>query len=173
MLSRSARGTPFFSAIAEASAIASIAAVSRKLPASLTTFAAPTSSPKSKTPCPMASNNGFAASFDAAAPDAQIHSFFAAAASGRPNTGAATNLPPNCAWRSDKVREVTGETVLIETCRPVPSIWQNSSFATSSSARSSASTVTTVPPGTTASTGVCTATAPFATSPAAFSAVRL
>jgi len=97
MLSKSARGTPFFSAIAEASAIASIAAVSRKLPASFTTLAAPTSSPKSKTPCPMASNTGFTASFEAAAPDVQIHNFFAAAASGRPKTGAATKRPPNLA----------------------------------------------------------------------------
>ena len=80
---------PFFSAKAKASDIASTADRIMKLPQSLTTFAAPGSSPKSCTDCPIASSSGRAASLACAEPDRQIQSFAAAAASGRPKTGAA------------------------------------------------------------------------------------
>ena len=74
---------------AEASAMASMAALMMKFPMSLTTLAAPGVSPKSKTPWPMASKIGLTRALASAGPEVQIQSLRAAAASGRPKTGAA------------------------------------------------------------------------------------
>src|ERR1043166_6112758 len=92
--SRSAGATSYLRTRAKASPIASIAAASRKLPASLITLARPGSSPATITPWPTASSRGRQRSIASAGPAATIHSCFASAASGRPNTGAATYSCP-------------------------------------------------------------------------------
>ena len=49
------------------------------------------------------------------------HSRPAAAASGRPNTGAATQAPPAASWIAARRRESSTLIVLMETWTPVPS----------------------------------------------------
>ena len=150
------RSTPFFSARVCASARPSSTQPIRKLPASFTTLAAPGSSPKSNSPCPIAASSGRARALADASPDWTIHIFAAAAAGGRPNTGAATYWLPRCACQAASRAEVCGEMVDMDRCSPpAPSRSPKPSgpVVSASSTLSSASMVTTTPPGVATSRG--------------------
>src|ERR1051326_2788034 len=71
--SRSAGATSYLRTRAKASPIASIAAASRKLPASLITLARPGSSPATITPWPTASSRGRQRSIAGAGPAAPLN----------------------------------------------------------------------------------------------------
>ncbi|MNC64352.1 hypothetical protein D3C75_1145430 [compost metagenome] len=91
MLTTALGSTPPRSAIPSASSSERPAETMRKLPISLTSTAVPASSPKSKIPlAPIASSTGRTRSFASCGPATGIHSCLAAAASGRPKTGAST-----------------------------------------------------------------------------------
>ena len=147
-----------------------------KLPDSLTTLAASGASPKSCTRCPSSSRIGRARAFAAEEPDRQIHSVRAAAASGRPKTGAATNRLPRRACSAASLREVSGDTVLIEMCKP-PSPSASAKPPAPSTASSSTESLDnrlmTTPPARTAPAGDSATAAPSAAKGSALSRDRL
>jgi len=124
---------------------------------------------------PIVSSRGVAASIAAASPPATMNSRPAAATSGRPNTGAATNfwvlLACASVRRSDKMTLI----VLEETCRPPErrfAITPSRPRTTCSTASSFESMVITASPRL-ASAMLVTSFAPRAVSASAFAGVRL
>ena len=159
---------------ASASASASIAAVSMKLPASFTRLASEGCRPSTKVRCPIASSSGRARSMASSGPAATMKSFAAAAASGRPNTGAERSTCPASACTFASRSTVSGASVLIETCRPwrgSPSRMPSLPVVAASTALSSASMEMTTP-ARAASAGVAATVAPSARSASARLAVR-
>src|SRR5437879_4092065 len=158
-----------------ASPSASIADASRKFPLSLTRFAAAGSGLIGSVFCPRALKSGMHASIAPGSPAATMNSLAAAAASGRPKTGAAMKRCPAsaCAWVSSRASATL--TVLIETwIAPLGRLLMMplSARATLESAASSASMVMTASPRH-ASAMRAASCAPSSTSFRRFSGLRL
>ena len=166
---------PALSTSAMASPKASIAAASRKLPLSLTRFAADGCVPIARVFEPNASSRGWHAAKAAGSPAATMNSLAAAAESGRPKTGAATKRCPACACASESFFESATLIVLIERwIAPLARLSTMPCFAnaTSASAVSSASIVMITSPSQ-ASATLPASRAPSSSSARRFSGLRL